>query len=385
MMAGPYCVVEPRHPAMRTAVAAYRRGFGASPVLTRLGGSIPVANTFQQALGIPALLMGFGLPDANLHAPNENLHLPTFFRAISTCTALIDEFAGLHPSQRYRAFGEREWGALPGEHAVIVIDCHCHAGKGDGLTGPWNTDAPLGDCLRWSRRAGIHRTNLFAAFHTDYAVANRQVARLVAAKPDLFYGFAFVHARSDAGRVAEMVGTAVRRYGFRGIKVHKANAPISREICETARALSLPVLYDVVGDVAQVDLLATEYPTVNFIIPHLGSFADNWRAHLAMIDPLTRYPNVYCDTSAVLRFDILRKAVLRCGPHKFLFGSDGPWLHPGVELAKVRALIDDLKLKPAEQQMILGGNFLRLLGQQRKSGQSKTGKPDAATLKSFVT
>jgi hypothetical protein len=172
-----------------------------------------------------------------------------------------------------------------------------------------------------------------------------------------------------------MVGTAVRRYGFRGIKVHKANAPISREICQTARALSLPILYDIVGDIPQVDLLATEYPTVNFIIPHLGSFADNWRAQLAMIDPLTRFPNVYCDTSAVLRFDILRKALMRAGPRKFLFGSDGPWLHPGVELAKVRALIDDLKLNPAEQQMILGLNFIRLLGPRVSIRQPTFSKP----------
>jgi predicted TIM-barrel fold metal-dependent hydrolase len=254
-----------------------------------------------------------------------------------------------------------------GRTSMIIIDCHCHAGKGDGLHGPWDTDAPLGDFMRWSRRAGIHRTNLFGAFHTDYAVANRQVARIIAARPDLFYGFAFVHARRDAGRIANMVKTAVRQFGFRGIKVHRVNAPISREVCETARALALPVLYDINGEVSQIDLLATEYPTVNFIIPHLGSFGDNWRVYQAMIDPLTRHPNIYCDTSAVIRFDVLRKAVQRAGPRKFLFGSDGPWLHPGVELAKVRALIDDLKLKPAEQQMILGGNFLRLLGRREKS------------------
>ena len=100
----------------------------------------------------------------------------------------------------------------------LIIDCHCHAGQGDGLTGPWNTSAPLTDFLRWSRAAGITRTNLFAAFHTDYAVANRQVARVVRAYPDRFYGFAFIHPRRDAGRVFDMVRTAVQQYGFRGIK-----------------------------------------------------------------------------------------------------------------------------------------------------------------------
>lgn len=61
----------------------------------------------------------------------------------------------------------------------MIIDCHCHAGKGDGLTGPWDTAAPLEKYLRWAGRAGIARTVIFAAFHSDYAEANREVARIV--------------------------------------------------------------------------------------------------------------------------------------------------------------------------------------------------------------
>jgi predicted TIM-barrel fold metal-dependent hydrolase len=243
----------------------------------------------------------------------------------------------------------------------FIIDCHCHAGKGDGLTGPWNTDAPLADFLRWSSQAGITRTNLFAAFHSDYARANREVARLVAARPDRFYGFAFVHPRRDAGRVMSMVTTAVRGYGFRGIKVHRFDARITREVCETARAFRIPVLYDVVGEVSQVELIATQYPTVDFIIPHLGSFADDWRAQVALIDHLVRHPNVYTDTSGVRRFDILQRAVRRAGARKFLFGSDGPWLHPGVELAKVKAL----RLPRPDERLILSRNFLRLISKRR--------------------
>jgi hypothetical protein len=75
----------------------------------------------------------------------------------------------------------------------VIIDCHCHAGKGDGLTGPWDTAAPLGVYLRRAAKAGIDRTVLFAAFHSDYRVANRRVARIVSSRPDRFYGFAFLH------------------------------------------------------------------------------------------------------------------------------------------------------------------------------------------------
>jgi predicted TIM-barrel fold metal-dependent hydrolase len=113
------------------------------------------------------------------------------------------------------------------------------------------------------------------------------------------------------------------------------------------------------GEVSVVELLATEYPEVMFIIPHLGSFADDWRAQSALIDHLERYPNIFTDTSGVRRFDILTQAVRRAGPAKFLFGSDGPWLHPGVELAKVRAL----GLAPADEERVLSRNFLKLIAQ----------------------
>ncbi len=239
----------------------------------------------------------------------------------------------------------------------MIIDCHCHAGKGDGLTGPWDTNASLEKYLPRAQRAGIDRTVLLAAFHSDYSSANHEVARIVASQPDRFYGFAFVHPARDRGRVAVMVGEAVTRYGFVGIKVHRHDSPITREICDVARRFSLPVMYDVMGEISAIELLAAEYSDVPFIIPHLGSFADDWRAQLALIDQLERHPNVYTDTSGVRRFDLLDQAVRRAGAEKILFGSDGPWLHPGVELAKVKAL----GLSPLREQMVLGDNFLRLI------------------------
>ena len=76
----------------------------------------------------------------------------------------------------------------------MIIDSHCHAGKGDGLTGPWDTDASLEKYLLRASRAGIERTVLFAAFHSDYRLANREVARIVRSRPQRFYGFAFIHS-----------------------------------------------------------------------------------------------------------------------------------------------------------------------------------------------
>jgi predicted TIM-barrel fold metal-dependent hydrolase len=246
----------------------------------------------------------------------------------------------------------------------VIIDCHCHAGTGDGLTGPWDTRAPLEDYLRRASAAGIRRTVLFAAFHSNYAIANREVARIVASRPGRFYGFAFVHPIRDRGRVHELIKTAVQRHGFVGIKVHRHDAAITREICTAARTFALPVLYDVGGEVSVCELLAQEYPDVNFIIPHLGSFADDWRAQLALIDHLVRHPNMYADTAGVRRFDLLEQAVKRAGPAKLLFGSDGPWLHPGVELAKIRAL----RLPAVQENLILGRNFLNLISKASSPG-----------------
>lgn len=243
----------------------------------------------------------------------------------------------------------------------MIIDAHCHAGHGDGLTGPWDTAAPLGRYLRRANAAGIERTVLFAAFHSDYRAANREVARIVRSKPERFIGFAFINAERDRGRVGEMIAEAVEEHGFRGIKVHRHDARITREICDAARAWSLPVLYDVMGEIAPIELLATEYRDVDFIIPHLGAFGDKWDAQRALLDLLVRHSNVYADTSSVQRFDLLVEAVRRAGAGKILFGSDGPWFHPALELHKIRLL----GLPPRDEAKILGGNLLRLIGAAR--------------------
>lgn len=240
----------------------------------------------------------------------------------------------------------------------MIIDAHCHAGKGDGLSGPWDTEAPLDQYLHYASESKIARTIVFPAFHTDYAVANRAVAGLVARYPRRLWGFAFIHAERDRGHVFEMVQTAVKQYGFRGIKVHRRDAPISREICEAASHFNLPVLYDVVDEVASIELFARQYPKVNFIIPHLGSFGDDWKAQLAITDHLVRHNNVFTDTSGVRRFDLLRHCFRRAGASKIIFGSDGPWLHPGVELSKVFFL----KASSSDTERMLSGNILSLIG-----------------------
>jgi acetylornithine deacetylase/succinyl-diaminopimelate desuccinylase-like protein len=76
---------------MRAADQVLRQVFGNAPVYEREGGSIPVVATFQKVLGIDSILMGFGLPDDNLHSPDERFYLPNFYNGIEAVIRYFDE------------------------------------------------------------------------------------------------------------------------------------------------------------------------------------------------------------------------------------------------------------------------------------------------------
>ena len=90
---GKPAMVDRNSSVMQAAATALERAFDQRPVLTREGGSIPVVSTFQSVLGIPTVLMGLGLPDDNLHSPNEKLHLPNFYRGIQASIHFLDEWS----------------------------------------------------------------------------------------------------------------------------------------------------------------------------------------------------------------------------------------------------------------------------------------------------
>ncbi|MBL0174175.1 MAG: dipeptidase [Ignavibacteria bacterium] len=78
---------------MRAAAAAIKAVYKKDPFFTREGGSIPVVADFQQLLGSEAVLLGFGLPDDNLHAPNEKFDIIQFSNGMKTAACFLDEFA----------------------------------------------------------------------------------------------------------------------------------------------------------------------------------------------------------------------------------------------------------------------------------------------------
>lgn len=83
----------PLFDAARRALAA---AFEREPVITGEGGSIPVVGDFQRILNAPVLLVGFGLPGENAHAPNEWMSEENYFKGMAAMAALWDELGARH-------------------------------------------------------------------------------------------------------------------------------------------------------------------------------------------------------------------------------------------------------------------------------------------------
>jgi len=84
-------VIGTDNPYIRAATAALREVWNADTVFIRSGGSIPIVGDFERHLKIPSVMMGFGLPDDNLHAPNEKFHLENFYRGIDSVIRFWEE------------------------------------------------------------------------------------------------------------------------------------------------------------------------------------------------------------------------------------------------------------------------------------------------------
>jgi acetylornithine deacetylase/succinyl-diaminopimelate desuccinylase-like protein len=87
---GPACVVGTNNKFIKAATEALRDVFKKDTVFIRSGGSIPIVTDFQDVLKIPSVMMGFGLPDDNLHAPNEKFHIPNFYKGIESICGFFE-------------------------------------------------------------------------------------------------------------------------------------------------------------------------------------------------------------------------------------------------------------------------------------------------------
>jgi len=97
LSASPGLMVNPDHPAIQVAAKAFSDILRKKTVFIRSGGSIPIVGDFAQHLGIPTVLMGFGLPDDGLHSPNEKYHLENYYQGIMTVAHFLEQYGAYQP------------------------------------------------------------------------------------------------------------------------------------------------------------------------------------------------------------------------------------------------------------------------------------------------
>jgi acetylornithine deacetylase/succinyl-diaminopimelate desuccinylase-like protein len=88
---GDPCLVRVDNPYIQAATRALQEVWGKETVFIRSGGSIPIVGDFDRHLGVPSVMMGFGLPDDNIHAPNEKFHLKNFELGIESVVRFLEE------------------------------------------------------------------------------------------------------------------------------------------------------------------------------------------------------------------------------------------------------------------------------------------------------
>jgi predicted TIM-barrel fold metal-dependent hydrolase len=239
----------------------------------------------------------------------------------------------------------------------MVIDVHCHIGRGDFLDDPFQLEA----ILEQQQEAGVERTVVFSHKRRNYRVANEEIAEMVSRHPSLI-GFARVAASSDGA--PEELDYAIRKLGLKGVKSHIMDGFPTPAFMDKVDELGVPVLFHSgMGTPPSLfEPIAKRYPNVTVILAHLGTEL-TWANMLEYPEQAMRlaaeYDNVYVDTSAVYVLNVLKRAVNVCGPSKMLLGSDGPWLfHPAIAIRQIELL----NLTEGEKQAVLGGNSARILG-----------------------
>lgn len=238
---------------------------------------------------------------------------------------------------------------------VPVVDCHVHCGLGQALLAPYSTENPPEHILRNMRQGNIDQCVIFPISNETYEEANRGIAETCRRFPGKFIGFAKHDSVTEKGRIGALLRREVRELGLRGYKSH-APQPTA-EVLDAIAELKIPYLYHP-RQVADLVEAAQAYPTIDFILAHLGSpQSRNVQEHLNGIEAARKYPNVYIETSYCIETRYIERAINELPAEKVLFGSDGPDTNNALEIFKIRML----NLPKPQEELILGGNILRLL------------------------
>jgi predicted TIM-barrel fold metal-dependent hydrolase len=255
-------------------------------------------------------------------------------------------------------------------NATRIIDCHGHFGY---YTGTKIIPADAESMIQVMDKAGVEKLcmSAFLSIGPDCKVGNDMVAEAVKKYPNRFVGYGVV----NPNRPQEIEGELRRCFedlGMRAIKLHPAShrvpieSSVFKKVFEFAANKRLPILSHEWGSPKFLDQVSSNYPEISFIMAHMG-FWDG-RGDFAYADVVASRQNVYVDLAySNVFYEALERLVAVVGPTKVVFGSDFPLHDPGYQLGRVTFS----KLLAEEQQMILGLNMLRILGESPQNENRK--------------
>jgi uncharacterized protein len=234
----------------------------------------------------------------------------------------------------------------------MIVDSHMHVGDFPLFNVSLDRDGLVSEMREYAITSGL-------VFHPD----NHMVRELIMAQPGV-YGLVWANPRMPdaAAETVRLLDEPGSR--FRGVKLHPLldgyhpDDPSVHPIIESLIERGAPALIHCGHPIFtlpwSIEELIRRYPEAKIILGHMGH--GNIIYINAAIDVAERNPNVYLETSGMPMHSKIREAVERVGPDRVLYGSDTPFHHPSVELAKVRAsgLSTDLT------DRVLGENGRRL-------------------------
>jgi uncharacterized protein len=249
---------------------------------------------------------------------------------------------------------------------VPVIDCHVHVGTAQQVIVPWNTVGDPEEILRNMSKGKIDRSVIFPMSnsnrHRTFEEGNREIAEICRRYPGKFIGYAKHDAGAEKGRIRDLLRREILELGLRGYKSHSPQP--TREVMDAVAELKIPYIYHP-RQVSELVEVARDYPQVDMIMAHAGPYSSiaskTVQSRLEAIEAAKTYPNIYLETSRAMQTSLLEAALQQAGPGKICFGSDAPDCDARLEVFKIRTAMKALNLPAEQQEMVLGGNILKLL------------------------
>jgi predicted TIM-barrel fold metal-dependent hydrolase len=238
----------------------------------------------------------------------------------------------------------------------MIIDSHTHVQRTSGF---W--DSPPERIISLMDDAGISMSVIMT--YSDSASLVDYIHQSVQKYPDRLIAYARLDP-SGGEESCRVLKHAITNLGFKGLKLHPVgnlvhpSADSSLELIRTAAGLNVPTLFHC-GDEEltlplQIASAAEKCPEAEIILGHMGGYFHVEDAILAA----EKFSNIYLETSAMPYPERIAEAVKRIGADRVLFASDGPGCPPDLELKKVKLAV----LSPSDEEKVLGGNIMRILG-----------------------